>query len=326
MSNQAPSFSLPRFYLDFETTGLSPTTAQVLELALRGAACLDRLVSDAPPASLEAFHVHGISPWLCQCEGRPSRMVLAELLTTLGPGPVEIVAHNAPFERGFLEAWAQREGMRLPDILWTCTLEASRRLMIRAPVNHQLGSLATSLGWCAEGLHRAAADTEITVRLHEALKAWESLKTALGPDPGLVCLAGPLRGDGSPEAIAHNQGAMKVLARWAQAVLPSATLVVPHLNFEFVDESGEGGLAVRAQVLRSCERLVARSNALILCGPPTEGMQREKAVANGMGIPVFSVPAWDRPVLKKISAEPDQPIPAWRESVMLPPLAGLHAR
>ena len=315
-----------RFYLDFETTGLSPATAQVLELALRGAAHLDRLVSDAPPASPEAFRVHGISAWLCQCEGRPSRLVLAELLTTLGPGPVEIVAHNAPFERGFLEAWAQREDMPLPDILWNCTLEASRRLMTRAPINHQLGSLAASLGWRAEGLHRSAADTDITVRLHEALSAWASLKTALGPDPGVVYLAGPLRGDGTPEAIAHNQGAMKVLARWAQAVLPKATLVVPHLNFEFVDESGERGLTVRAQVLRSCEQLVARSNALILFGPPTEGMQRERLVAEGMGLPVFSVPGWDGTSPEKRPAQVEQPIPAWMEKAMTPTLAGTPAR
>ena len=326
MSTHHLSPSPRRFYLDFETTGLSPNTAQVLEVALRGAARLDRLVSDAPPASPEAFRVHGISPWLCQCEGRPSRMVLAELLTTLGPGPVEIVAHNARFERGFLEAWAQREDMQLPDILWTCTLEASRRLMTQAPINHQLGSLASSLGWRAEGLHRSAADTEITVRLHEALVAWESLKTALGPDPGVVYLAGPLRGNGSPEAITYNQGAMKVLARWAQAVLPTATLVVPHLNFEFVDESGERGLAVRAQVLRSCERLVARSNALILCGPPTEGMQRESLVADGMGIPAFSVPGWDESNPEKHLMLVEQPLPDRMWTAMAPPLVGLPTR
>ncbi len=326
MSTHDLSPSPRQFYLDFETTGLSPATAQVMELALRGAARLDRLVSDAPPASPEAFQVHGISPWLCQCEGRPSRLVLAELLTTLGSDPVEIIAHNARFERGFLEAWAEREDMRLPDILWTCTLEASRRLMTRAPINHQLGSLATSLGWRAEGLHRSAADTEITVRLHQALEAWGQLKIALGPDPGVVYLAGPLRGDGSPEAISHNQGSMKVLARWTQAVLPTATLVVPHLNFEFVDESGEQGLTVRAQVLRSCEQLVARSNAIILFGPSTEGMQRERLVADGMGIPVFSVPGWDGPTAEKHQVQANEALPAWMVKAMTPTLAGTPAR
>ena len=311
MSNPNQPPVPPRFHLDFETTGLSPATAQVLEVALRGPISLDRLVSDAPPASPEAFRVHGISPWLCRWKGRPSREVLAELLKALGPGPVEIVAHNAGFERGFLEAWACREGLELPPIAWSCTLAASRRILPKAPINHQLGSLAASLGWRAEGLHRAAADTDVTVRLRGALEAWERVKEALELNPGVVYLAGPLRGDGSPEAIAHNQAAMRTVSRWAQAVLPAATLLVPHLNFAFVDESGEGGLTVRSQVLQSCERLVSRSDALISFGPPTEGMRREEAVAQGIGIPAFSVPAWDPPPCPREGAE-IAPFPLWR--------------
>ena len=311
MSNPNLPSSPPRFHLDFETTGLSPATAEVLELALRGPACLDRLVSDAQPPSPEAFRVHGISPWLCRWKGSPSREVLVDLLNALGPGPVEIVAHNAAFERGFLEAWAHREGLELPPITWNCTLAASRRLLPKAPLNHQLGSLAASLGWRTEGLHRAATDTDLTVRLRGALEAWEHVKEALGPQPGLVYLAGPLRGDGSPEAIAHNQVAMRTVSRWAQAVLPAATLLVPHLNFAFVDESGEGGLAVRSQVLRSCERLVSRSDALILFGPPTEGMRREQDVALGMEIPTFTVPCWDPLPLCREAAEAIS-VPAWR--------------
>ena len=301
----------PRFHLDFETTGLSPATAEVLEVALRGPACLDRLVSDAQPASPEAFQVHGISPWLCRRQGRPSREVLAELLKAFGPGPVEIVAHNAAFERSFLEAWARREELELPPITWSCTLAASRRILAKAPLNHQLGSLAASLGWRAVGLHRAAADTDLTVRLRGALEAWERVKEALRPEPGVVYLAGPLRGDGSPETIAHNQAAMRTVSRWAQAVLPAATLLVPHLNFAFVDESGENGLAVRSQVLQSCERLVARSDAIICFGPPTEGMRREQDVALGMGIPRFTVPCWDPLPVCREAAEAIS-VPGWR--------------
>ncbi|MBK6381859.1 MAG: 3'-5' exonuclease [Chitinophagaceae bacterium] len=293
MTSTPPLSPLPRFFLDFETTGLSPVTTHVVEVALRGAASLDCLVSDAPPSTPEALRVHGITTWLCQREGRPSREVLADLIHALGPGPVEVVAHNAAFEQGFLEAWASREGVDLPEILWTCTLAWSRRLMPRAPLNHQLGSLAKSLGWKVEGLHRAAADTDLTVRLAETLEAWEQVQNTLGPVPGVVYLAGPLRGDGSSMTIARNQAAMATLSRWVQAMLPSATLLVPHLNFAFVDESGERGLSVRPQILRSCERLVARCDALILFGEPTEGMQKERQVAEFMKVPVLTVPGWD---------------------------------
>lgn len=295
MTSTSPLSPLPRFFLDFETTGLSPATAQVVEVALRGAAHLDSLVSDAPPSAPEALRVHGITPWLCRKEGRPSREVLSDLITALGPEPVEIIAHNAAFEQSFLAAWAQREGMELPKIHWTCTLAWSRRLLPRAPLNHQLGSLAKSLGWNPKDLHRAAADTDCTVRLADSLEAWGHVQEALGPDPGVVYLAGPLRGDGSSTAIAHNQAAMATLSRWVLAVLPTATLLVPHLNFAFADETGDQGLPVRSQILRSCERLVARSDALILFGESTEGMQRERQLAEFMKVPVYSVPGWDGP-------------------------------
>ncbi len=295
MTESSLTTSPQRFFLDFETTGLSPDTAQVIEVALRGAASLDRLISDAPTSLPEALQVHGITPWLCRVEGRPSRDVLTELLEALGPDPVEIVAHNASFEQSFLEAWASREGMQLPGVQWTCTLEWSRNLMAKAPINHRLGSLAKSLGWQAEGLHRASADTELTMRLYQAFKAWEGIQATLGPDPGVVYLAGPLRGDGLVTTIAHNQQAMSTLARWAQAMLPRATLLVPHLNFAFQDESGGNGWSVRSQVLRSCERLVARCDALILLGEPTEGMLGEQKVADFLRIPVLCAPAWDGP-------------------------------
>jgi len=295
MTESSLTTSPQRFFLDFETTGLSPDTAQVIEVALRGAASLDRLISDAPTSLPEALQVHGITPWLCRVEGRPSRDVLTELLEALGPDPVEIVAHNASFEQSFLEAWASREGMQLPGVQWTCTLEWSRNLMAKAPINHRLGSLAKSLGWQAEGLHRASADTELTMRLYQAFKAWEGIQATLGPDPGAVYLAGPLRGDGLVTTIAHNQQAMSTLARWAQAMLPRATLLVPHLNFAFQDESGGNGWSVRSQVLRSCERLVARCDALILLGEPTEGMLGEQKVADFLRIPVLCAPAWDGP-------------------------------
>ena len=279
---------LPRFFLDFETTGLDPANDHVLEVGLRGRITWDRLVADAPPASLAALRVHGLDPVLCQVRGRPSREVLGELIGRLGPGPVEIVAHQTQFERGFLEAWARREGSALPEIRWSCTLEQVRALAPDAPFRYRLGELASVLGWDVSGLHRAGADAALARRLHEAREA------ALGPDPGLVYLAGPLRGDGSVEAIRHNQAAMTRLCRWAQAVLPRAVLVVPHLNFAYLDESGPQGLEVRARALRACERLVARCDALVLCGQElTEGMRKEQLVARACGIPGFQVPRWD---------------------------------
>jgi hypothetical protein len=218
---------------------------------------------------------------------------LDELLERLGPGPVEVVAHNAAFERRFLEAWAAREGRFLPEITWHCTLERAWALTPKAPFSCRLGALAELFGWPTEGLHGAGIDATLTERLVAVLDVWTAVRDRLGPDPGLVYLAGPFRGDGTAEAMAHNRARMAGLARWAQAVLPDATLVVPHLNFAFVEEAGKHGDRIRAQVLHGCEALVARCQALIQCGSHrTEGMAREITVAEATGLPVLQVPGW----------------------------------
>ena len=294
--NRSPNDAhLPRFALDFETTGLDPASAQVIEVALRGEAELQRLISDAQPSLPEALRLHGITTKLCRAEGRPSRQVLIELLTAMGPGPIEVVAHNASFEQEFLEAWARRESMELPEIHWTCTLKASRRLMNKAPLGHKLGSLATSLGWQSVGLHRAAADAELTLRLLGALEAWQRVKEALGSNPGVVYLTGAQRGSGSSSDLLHNQASMAILASWAQAVLPNVRLLGPHLDIVPTDEKGDMRTTPLSTRPGSHESMISRSKALILFGEPHEEMRREQELAETMMIPTFMVPGWDGP-------------------------------
>ena len=122
---------------------------------------------------------------------------------------------------------------------------------------------------------------------------WRQLQDCFGHRPRVVYVAGPLRGDGSPRAIRYNQAQMQAMARKLQALLPEATLVVPHGNFSFVDESGQAGLAARSQVLLACERLLLRCDGIILCGLTlSPGMAREQAVAQAAGLPMLQVPGW----------------------------------
>jgi len=129
---------------------------------------MDHLVSDAPPASMAALRLHGLDPGLCQVRGRPARQLLENLIARLGPGPVEIVAHPADFERGFLEAWANREGRELPDIHWSCTLEQARPLALPP---HSATAWATALGWDCSGMHRARCNAALAERLQWAMDA-----------------------------------------------------------------------------------------------------------------------------------------------------------
>ena len=129
--------------------------------------------------------------------------------------------------------------------------------------------------------------------IHAALERdpWQELQKRFGQAPRVLYLAGPLRGDGSAEAIRRNQVRMMARARLVQELLPQAALVVPHGNFAYVDESGPGGLAVRAQVLDACIRLLLRCDGLILCGSVlSPGMAHEKAEAERAGIPIVQLP------------------------------------
>jgi len=120
---------------------------------------------------------------------------------------------------------------------------------------------------------------------------WRELQARFGRGSWVLYLAGPLRGDGSREAIRGNQVRMLARARLVQDLLPGAVLVVPHANFSFVDESGPEGLGVRTRVLEACETLLLRCDALILCGGTlTAGMAREKAAAEKAGLPVLQLP------------------------------------
>ena len=126
---------------------------------------------------------------------------------------------------------------------------------------------------------------------------WRELQARFGQEPLVLYLAGPLRGDGTAEAIRRNQVRMMARARLIQDLLPRAVLVVPHGNFAYVDESGPGGLDVRARVLEACERLLLRCDGLILCGTVlSPGMAHEKAAAERAGLPIVQLP--EAPVME----------------------------
>ena len=85
-----------------------------------------------------------------------------------------IVAHNAGFERGFIEATLTADDPA-PPYRYLCTMRLARRLYPQAP-NHRLGTLAARTGITFEGAaHRALPDARCTARLlllmHDHLRA-----------------------------------------------------------------------------------------------------------------------------------------------------------
>lgn len=154
--------------LDFETTGLDSRTDRICEIgALRlsdtgaEAASLDLLVNPGLPIRPEASRVSGITDEMVR-DARPVEEALPELLAFLGDSV--IVAHNAPFDLGFLKAAAERAGLPAPSNLVADTRDLAREAFPGLP-SYALQSLARSFGLSAGNAHRAYDDARTCARL-----------------------------------------------------------------------------------------------------------------------------------------------------------------
>lgn len=116
--------------LDVETTGFTPTTDRVVEVAVVHADADGRVTDewhtllDPDGGEVGPTHVHGIER--ADVEGAPRlAQVAAELVARLA-GRV-VVAHNAEFDLAFLRAELERAGTPAPaSVVHLCTLAASR--------------------------------------------------------------------------------------------------------------------------------------------------------------------------------------------------------
>jgi len=161
--------------VDLETTGLAADRDRILEVGLvvrRGARVLERYGSfvdvELP-----------IPPWIQALTGiadadvvdaPPESAVLGDVARLVRDLRIDVlVAHNARFDRAFLErAWRLHElEPDLPPFL--CSLRLARR-WIRAP-SHSLGNLVEQLGIAARARHRALGDAEMTSDLWAELLA-----------------------------------------------------------------------------------------------------------------------------------------------------------
>jgi DNA polymerase-3 subunit epsilon len=151
-------------FLDVETTGLHPQFGdRICEIALlrwvngRTLERFQSLVNPGRPISPGAFAVNGISEAMVR--DAPRFGELASRILSFLENAV-IVAHNAPFDLGFLTA--QLVDLRLPPPPnpVVCTLALARRCF-QFP-GYSLGVIARHLGIAVTQEHRAMADVELT--------------------------------------------------------------------------------------------------------------------------------------------------------------------
>jgi len=154
--------------LDFETTGLSPDMGdRAIEI---GAVRLDQgLVVNRfqalmnPGKRVSAFieNYTGITNRMLS-KAAPCGEVMDEFASFMGDS--NLVAHNASFDKRFLDAELGRI-YKSYNGDFACSLLVARRLYQQAP-NHKLGSLIAYKNIPSEGgFHRALFDSEMTAKL-----------------------------------------------------------------------------------------------------------------------------------------------------------------
>ena len=165
----SPPLHEPFVVLDFETSGISPAhgdrAIEVGAVRVEGGEVVDRFQSLMNPG-------FSISPFIENYTGISNRM-LAEApcnarvmqdFASFISDDIPIVAHNASFDRRFLEHELSLISLRFAG-LFGCSMLAARRGYPDAP-NHKLGTLVAWKGLAHDGVfHRALADAEMTAGL-----------------------------------------------------------------------------------------------------------------------------------------------------------------
>lgn len=159
--------------VDLETTGASPTEAEITEVGavkIRGGATLGEFQSLVRPS-------RPIPPFITTLTGITDTMVAAA--PSIGPvlsafldfahGAV-LVAHNAPFDLGFLRAACQATGRSWPGSQSLDTARLARRVLTRdEAADCRLATLSRLFPGRTAPNHRALADARATVAVLHGL-------------------------------------------------------------------------------------------------------------------------------------------------------------
>ncbi len=159
-----PIDTAPFCLLDIETTGLSAASEEITEIAVirvnerfEATAEMSRLIRIARPVPWQITRITGITDAMLRTEGQPLAGVLEETYRFMGGLPA--FAHNARFDRGFLDASAKRMAMPFRFPL-ECSIPVFKRLL-PGRKGYGLPVLAGALRVNGGGAHRALADCRV---------------------------------------------------------------------------------------------------------------------------------------------------------------------
>ncbi len=174
--------------LDFETTGLSPSYARVIEVAaiiIRGTEVVAEISQLMNPGVSIPYFITDITGITNQMvKGKPSpEQFIPKLNNFIGNRP--ILAHNAAFDQKFLLSEMENIGKNM-DNQFLCTLKLARRLIFDAP-NYKLTTLTSHLKIKISKdhkAHRALNDVMVTLGVWLHMKEMVSSRIRANPDLG----------------------------------------------------------------------------------------------------------------------------------------------
>jgi len=165
---------------DFETTGLSPERDRVVEIgavAFRMAldesgpdgqpwraiedGSFETLIHPGRPIPPEVSAIHGIDD--LAVSGAPSFAEAAARFLPFIDGSI-LVAHNAPFDLGFLRAETARAGLENPPNPAYDTIAIAKTAISGLP-SYSLKSLASAFGIVQTVAHRGGDDAKVCMNL-----------------------------------------------------------------------------------------------------------------------------------------------------------------
>ncbi|MGW4580317.1 TerD family protein [Rhodococcus aetherivorans] len=301
LSHASGSRTLPKGHrwvvVDVETSGLRAYAHRVLSVAalvLREDGSVEREYSTLvdPGCDPGPVHVHRLTRE--RLAGAPRfEQIAGELAEVLDGGT--IVAHNAAFDYGFLDAEFRRAGTEIPARHRLCTLALSRRLELDVP-DHKLSTLAAH--WQVQQLleHDAYDDARVLseVFVRSALLA-ESLQLPL---PVVDCLSRrPAYPDSVPRVPCEwkNPGRLSLDVGLVQGmkVVVTGQTVTPRVPL--AGRMADAGLDVMNSV--------SRQTSVVVCNDP--GVQTGKIrKAMAEGIPVVTEQQLEEMLTRVIPGEP----------------------
>jgi len=183
---------------DFETTGLSPDADRVIELgailySTSQKKCLESsgyLVKSDVPVSEHITRLTGITQAAVNRFGYDAQDGLEAFLDMAVQADAFVGQNIIQFDKRFLEAWAKRHGLVVPNKLWI-----DSRTDLPGVESKHLGYMAADAGFLNLFPHSALSDVQTVIKLvsmHDIDKVIERAQS-----PNVILLAHQKREDNS---------------------------------------------------------------------------------------------------------------------------------